>query len=624
MMKWLQSVLILSSIILSAAYPLRSGAGEEKTPRGSGVPVFDFESGSIDWEMDWSTGEGTDADRSLYRVFRLGGGGLVTGHRSYCSGRTIDYFGSQIEQIILSSSRNGFWDEENGNWIRKLMWSQDGGWEEAVPHDWKYSIELQEGALMAAMISGDRRMDGRLAAETGFIIRHIGRDGSIAGMDYEYHSYEYGAVLSSLALAARYFRERDIPGFEGIGERSYEGAQRVFGFVKRRIGTLSYLTDNTSTVLRGLVNIFHLFDERGEKRLADYIRERIGGQVEIFLRNRDDSGRFLIGYHEDGLFPVQKQLKADIALMLAQEITGAGGITQAVEKNLQWVISERLDPSRRFMGGISWSADDSESFFECHQMWFIIVTRYLEEAGSRDCPGLLERAWGFLTDDNQAGVDMYAHNLDNYGAFFSYRAVSSDGVIQKEEFHRFKGAYEIGASLWAMALCTGRGSAGYAWLATQSSGRTVTGWDQAIFSRAIPLAENTRIGWTVVFTDTETSGARTGIFDGGSGEWIVLFDTDRGLHYRNIRGEDVFMSNNLRPGLAYEVSIHFLPGGMAEFAISQDDRARIWSKVDLPRVNAFRFGALQLCDTLSCAGTVLVDDITIETQAAPYRVPSSR
>ena len=84
-------------------------------------------------------------------------------------------------------------------------------------------------------------------------------------------------------------------------------------------------------------------------------------------------------------------------------------------------------------------------------MQFITTMKMLYDRsnGTYDYMEEMVDAWLFLTDNNYAGIDMYVHNYDNHGAFFSYRNILNDGSIQPGSF---KGSYEIGSALIALSL----------------------------------------------------------------------------------------------------------------------------------------------------------------------------
>ena len=106
-----------------------------------------------------------------------------------------------------------------------------------------------------------------------------------------------------------------------------------------------------------------------------------------------------------------------------------------------------------------------------------------------------EAAWHFLTDTNYPNIDMYVHNYVNHNAFFSYRLVTSDGLIQPANF---KGSYEIGTALWGMSL-------NYGWVSNYQSSHSTQAYNY--LDMMVQQAKNTP--------------ANRGFFS-TSGNWIRL------------------------------------------------------------------------------------------------------
>jgi hypothetical protein len=88
-----------------------------------------------------------------------------------------------------------------GNWIRILNYPWGtGGY---VSHDWKYSMEMQQGALYFSLLRaqngwGISSLDTSIEREYYYIHSQINPDGSTIGTHNE-PQYEYGVTLSNLA-----------------------------------------------------------------------------------------------------------------------------------------------------------------------------------------------------------------------------------------------------------------------------------------------------------------------------------------------------------------------------------------------------------------------------------------
>ncbi|MCK4412809.1 MAG: hypothetical protein KAY32_04630 [Candidatus Eisenbacteria sp.] len=231
---------------------------------------------------------------------------------------------------------------------------------------------------------------------------------------------------------------------------------------------------------------------------------------------------FLSRQHPDGAYDlpseVQARLKAEIALAHAGQVTGDDVYGISALCDLEWVIAQRMEAH----GGLNWTGPENQHFFEVHQHWFLIASELIlrldssstamgahdasrpaRHAAIRECQ---QAAWGFMIATNPAGVDLYEHNAKAHDAFFAYRSVDRQGVLQSQG--PFKGSYEIGATLWSLALHCGTGGSGLG--ARGRIGAAAQALDRLVTQSLRPPTER-------------------GFFDATSGTWVRLLEwTDAG------------------------------------------------------------------------------------------------
>jgi hypothetical protein len=514
----------LAACILLISVPF-SGQAAKKPPDFR----QDFAAGTINWSGEWAVGGA--GHESFFRIDRLRPGWLVRDHRSYSSNSSRDYFMDEMRQIVRPYRENGFWDPAARAWVRRLLWSPEEGWYGAdLRHDWRFSVELQEGALEAAIELDIDAMDTCLAGELEYIHGYITPGGSIASLPFDGNEYEYGLVLSALALGAVHFDGNDQP----VANASYADLKRLFGSMNKSYAPPSRPDEGMCVLMRGFANAYRAFDLLSDAVLKQAARAHLADCAADAIAHQVEDGSFDL---LNNMCPVQDQLKADIALMMAYRVSRDPRYVEAVRRNLRWIVDHRWDSSEKRMGGLCWSGVDSTSYYECHQMWFSIATKYLDDYSFRDdYTALRAEALGFVLDDNFAGVDMFVDNEKRYGPFFAYRAVSRDGTIQKEPFHRWKGAYEIGASLWALALNYNERTDGHSWLMTQVPEDSSGSWDDAIFTVRDFGPDCMVFRWCAEFANAGREGAYTGIFSDRRGDWRILLDTTHGFAYRDVQG----------------------------------------------------------------------------------------
>ena len=204
---------------------------------------------------------------------------------------------------------------------------------------------------------------------------NILNDGNIYGLDIQNDCDAYGLVLSAIALASLYFKDK--PLYADIADSSYIKTACVFRNV---VSNWTYSSPGrcTSIVLRGLVNSYWAFcGFNGSGYLKNLARGKVSEFVNMFLRYQKLDGM----YDVQSAVPdhVQVQLKVDIGLLLAYEVLKDKQIIDSVKRNIDWIIKNRWDTSEKYMGGLIWGEDDSTSYFECHQAWFSIVTNYFNK-----------------------------------------------------------------------------------------------------------------------------------------------------------------------------------------------------------------------------------------------------
>lgn len=581
----------------------------------SSTPDFkeNFASGKIDW-LNWDTDGGNDSYKSLYRVDRLSPGYLVHDRQSYCSQEPHDYLKEQELQIIRPVGEHGFWDSLRSNWASELHWSPSCGWCAADYHDWRFSVELQEGALMASltmdlMDMDNAFMDPYMSREQEFIHASVQLNGAIQGLDLATHEYEYGLVISTYALSTMHFR--------GIDDALYTMAQsdlrKVFRYV---VGTLTepiQANEESAVLLRGYASCCYAFNALNDLSFMQVSREKMEDLASTFVACQDSNGAFSLA---DTLYHVQKQLKTDIALLRSYGITKSPEYLLAVQKNVDWIIRNRWDKSGKAYGGIMWSKDDTTSYFECHQMWFLIVSKYLESFQVNSYLPYKEDALAFLTDDNFAQVDMFVDNAARYHAFFSYREVSRNGAIQEGGFFAWKGAYEIGTSLWALALNYDSYSEGHSWLITQAPEDSSDTWDKAIFTARDFGSTPMRFQWKAKFEDVRYPGAYTGLFNDRGGDWRILFDTSHGLAYRDARDSTRILVDKslLLSDKIYTVTVERENARKTKVMLENEGGVLFAATIeDLKPYKSCYFGVFQDNGGDLSAKNIFVDDISHES-----------
>ena len=354
------------------------------------------------------------------------------------------------------------------NWIRRLEYS-GGNWGPSyVVHDWKYSSEMQHGALEYSLRRQEEgwaieSLDAEIEQEFNYINSQLSPGGTVlsdpGGFLTAEPRYCYGLILSNLALGYRYFATTNST----LATRCYNDMLKVFNYLRVTYPTTGSLSDagGSGFLLMGYGDAWKAFTAYGNVTSAAQALTLVQNYAATFLANQP-------GGNWTGTNGVQEHLKRDFGVLTAFDVTGDTTYLGAVRNNIVYILNTFWISSN---GGLEWYSNpaSSDHFYECHQMWFMIAVRMLRTRsnGLYDYAAYSQQAWYFLTDNNYTNIDMYLHNYYNHAAFFSYRQITSGGVIQVDPW---KGSYEIGTALWGMSL-------NYGWLSNYQSSHSDTLYD---------------------------------------------------------------------------------------------------------------------------------------------------
>lgn len=373
------------------------------------------------------------------------------------------YYGNTSAPAVSDGTETFyFFDDFNnpgsGNWVRRLLYSDSNWGPGYVEHDWKYSSEMQQGALYYSIERAKphvpawttESLDPEMEDEFDYIHSQISGTGTVlsdpGGFLASEPQYCYGLIMSNLALGYLYFENINPT----LSERCYTDLRLVFDRLYTTYPSVATVSDagGYGMMLIGFSNSWKAFTDHQADHGDDATRvanalTRVQGYTATFLANQT-------GGAWNGANGIQEHLKRNFGILKAFDVTGNTAYLDAVADNIDYILATFWISSN---GGLEWYPNPatSDHFYECHQQWFMIAVRMLYDAsaGVYDYTAEGLQAWHFLTDNNYTDIDMYVHNLLNHGAFFSYRQITSGGVIQVDGW---KGSYEIGTALWGMAL----------------------------------------------------------------------------------------------------------------------------------------------------------------------------
>jgi hypothetical protein len=177
--------------------------------------------------------------------------------------RLSEYLHSSVMQAAQSPENLGWFDPVSGQWVRSLLWDNLGwsGWE--AP-DWKYALNLQEGALLYKIMTGGTELDEAIRRETDRILALVQPGGVITTVPDSYGTveHEYGEALCVLGLSAQAFLQSD-PIYAA---ECYYAGLTVAAHVTQVFPPQS--SEDGSLLLRGLARVYEAQTAIGESVAA--------------------------------------------------------------------------------------------------------------------------------------------------------------------------------------------------------------------------------------------------------------------------------------------------------------------------------------------------------------------
>ena len=379
---------------------------------------------------------------------------------------TSESDGTSTFKFFDDFSNNDFSGE---NWIRKISYNS-GTWGPGseLPHDWKYSSEMLHGALEYVtrnFLMGLESLDSEIEQEFNFIHSQVNPNGSVVADQYltAEPQYCYGLILSNLAAGYYYL----IGTNPTLATRCYNDMVLVFDYLSITYPNVSdpFPADagGNGWLLLGFSNAWRSLNDVGDAARSSLASTLVQNYSSTFISSQAVDGSWT------GATNVQENMKRDLGLLFAHQVTNDPSYLIAVKDNIDYILNTYWISSN---GGLeSYSNPASlDQFYEYNQQLFMVATRRLNgrSGGVYDYTAQGEQAWHFLTDNNYAGIDMYVHNYNNHNAFFSYHDVQEDGTFQDVDL--WKGSNEIGTALWGMVL-------NYDWVSSYQSSHSTQAYN---------------------------------------------------------------------------------------------------------------------------------------------------
>ena len=191
-------------------------------------------------------------------------------------GAVSSYLTRLVAQTAKPPEQQGWYAPNDGGWIRLLGWNADH-WEGYTPHDWKYALHLQEGALLYQILTGGTELEAPIRQELTTLLHQIQPRGEILGMPDGYGNivYEYGEALSVLGLAVECFRDSD----PALAAEALDKGRRVFDYCAQYF--VGYPNEDGAVLLLGLARMYNALPDTDTPGSGARSRSLAGASLDI-------------------------------------------------------------------------------------------------------------------------------------------------------------------------------------------------------------------------------------------------------------------------------------------------------------------------------------------------------
>lgn len=344
-----------------------------------------------------------------------------------------------LDCLFRPTERNGFWDTNDGKFIRALEYSMtDEGvsWEHDGRVLWRYAPFALMGVMQWRVSSiGHSQYDEKIIQELTYFEQQIRQNNAYKQMP----SYGIGPLILSFSLAARTFADEN---YENIAWNLYKYSIEEFDFNHAEDSLLVY----------GWTYLY-------EHNADDALRADIDDALWQLIEQITSEGLF--SFENETTRRHQNQMYALWGLCRAIEVTNKPGYLDSVEQVLDYTIKHRMRSDgafiwedvplwRRLLAYPRKITDLRPShwrfLYECHQTFFVnAIAHYYQAGGSKNYDRSVRRAMAWIYGNNNRNEDLVNHS----GIGVPMRQMTTDNRITVSD-QMYKGAYEIGSYVMAL------------------------------------------------------------------------------------------------------------------------------------------------------------------------------
>lgn len=351
-----------------------------------------------------------------------------------------DYLDEGLESLFRPATENGFWDPDEGKFVRGLEYDLVG--EGVRPGDfawsrddgvlWRYAPFALMGALQwRTSAIGDERYDEQLRRVLAYFEGKIG-----VALD-EMPSYGIGPLTCAFALADDVFDGDRL----AVARDLFEHARERFDFSHAEDGLLAYG--------------WSFLAERDDDPT---VHEALSDAVWELNDRLTGHGVFVFENHTTRRH--QNQMYACWGLARAADVAGQTGYVENVGRVLERTVKKRMRPDGAFIWEdvpaaqrarraatkrLGFRPPHWDFLYSCHQTFFVnAVAEYAAAGGERDFDSAVARAMAWVYGESARG-DL----VETSGIGVPLRFLTTDGRLDIPD-QNYKGSYEVGSYVMAL------------------------------------------------------------------------------------------------------------------------------------------------------------------------------
>jgi hypothetical protein len=353
-----------------------------------------------------------------------------------------------LSALFREKINNGFWDEQHGRIIKRLVQDHSGSWTPDESFDLRYGPFGLMGVLYwrYRMPNETNIHDEKIVRYLDYLVMHV--DGQAIKDQSEYSGLNYG-VMSSFALGYLVFKN----------SKYLEKAREIFASNKNLFCQIR--KNILSLVIWGECWLWEALNQAHcEAELLSDVKEEIRKKATWFIQCQDRRGYFITGDFRS----IQFARTMYILWSLAKAIPILG-YTEWF-KNIERALDYHLNSQMTEDGAFLWHPKfyftrisrmpfllpiyhpfGAEWLFECHQTFFVnAVEQYRQAGGPKDYRKDEIAAVDWVFGRNRINKNLI--ELSGLGVPIRVMTLSGQTFVPQENF---KGTYEIGSYVMAMS-----------------------------------------------------------------------------------------------------------------------------------------------------------------------------